>query len=944
LKHAAFLIVLVAFCNGRLARGEDRPSDAVKTIAVLDFVNRNPAGGRNWLGKGLADMVITDLSASHRMTVVDRERVQDLAREMELTAAGVVDPGTASRVGQIAKVRRVLFGTFLCRGNAVAIEALIIDVTTRQSVRIEHVEGPLNSLFDLEQRLVRSILAKLDVPMTDEELRMVKLLKTQSLPAFEHYARSLGLVDEGRCFDGLREARLARRADPAYFAAAARLAQLYYDVGEPEHAMLEYRRFVDEDRRDKLPAEVYLTMGKILEQALADRAGAIGVLQRIVGRDPQYEHPFRITDPPPPSRSFDELGGMSRVNALFEEHKSALQALERVARWQLEAGEEHDAAQRYGRLWRFLDTHGMSVVTGHLVAFSGLQTKVRNKYEPLYWQMVRENRDAALYPVAGVHVLSADGEAVGPETKPTHGFFWYPIWLAPPDQEIAEARFSLEDDGTKIPDQMKGKAQIDFRCKGNPSFETLPSQVPAKSGESLIQTPTFKAMQVKPDGTWHTVKFEPGTRAIETVVFAANRWQIKFVLRPFSPPTRALPKVGSLTVLGQPPSANLYIYVNGRRYGPGRGVGIPNLQPGRHEVEARWPDGRRRSAVVEVVPGQTAVVELNCEAHMQTLSRRVIAPDGGSNSQLFTDRNGRIWLVWDNVSQGNLMHLDVESNLYYATSTDGASWSRPRRLPMSLLNCDATPLLQQDRRGVFWLLWVSNRDPNAPKTPWIASSPNGIEWSFPRKLVLPDAKKPESATWPINTIMPRPGFAIDARNVFWLIWQGCLMRSEDAVHWQVDPLWETRDDRTPGDVWECHLVAAADGLLLVANHLVANNPISSLWRLEGERRWRTLGSLNEPPGASEYAGNAASLSDGTVLTVSGDECLREFATDGSKSKPLGFKPVNIMPFHPSVAPLPGGRILVAFGSKDGLVATVLRKVEADDTQDGKSISPTKGQK
>ena len=289
LKHVAFLAVLVAFFSGRLAHSEDHPSDSVKTVAVLDFVNRNPADGRNWLGKGLADMVITDLSASHRLTVVDRERVEDLAREMDLTAAGMVDPAMASRVGQVARVRRVLFGTFLCRGDAVAIEALMIDVTTRQRVRIQQVEGPLNSLFDLEQRLVRSILAKLDVPMTDEEVRMVKLLKTQSLPAFEHYARCLGFVDEGRCFDGLREARLARRADPAYFAAATRLAQLYYEVGEPEHAMIAYRRLVEEDRRDKLPATVYLTMGKILEQAFADRAGAIDVVQRLVGRDPQYE-------------------------------------------------------------------------------------------------------------------------------------------------------------------------------------------------------------------------------------------------------------------------------------------------------------------------------------------------------------------------------------------------------------------------------------------------------------------------------------------------------------------------------------------------------------------------------------------------------------------------------------------------------------------------------
>ena len=205
MKRIALAVVLVALFNGPAGRGEDRPPIAAKTIAVLDFVNRNPADGRDWLGKGLADMVITDLSASQRLTVVDRERVQELTREIDLGAAGILDPKTAPRVGQIAKVRWVLFGTFSHRGAGVSIEALLIDVSTGQTTRIEQVEGPVGKLFDLEQGLIRAILAKLDVPMTEEDLRMVKLLKTQSLPAFEHYAKCLGLFDEGQWFDALRE-------------------------------------------------------------------------------------------------------------------------------------------------------------------------------------------------------------------------------------------------------------------------------------------------------------------------------------------------------------------------------------------------------------------------------------------------------------------------------------------------------------------------------------------------------------------------------------------------------------------------------------------------------------------------------------------------------------------------------------------------------------------
>jgi hypothetical protein len=289
----------------------------------------------------------------------------------------------------------------------------------------------------------------------------------------------------------------------------------------------------------------------------------------------------------------------------------------------------------------------------------------------------------------------------------------------------------------------------------------------------------------------------------------------------------------------------------------------------------------------------------------------------------------------------------VESNLFCANSGDGGNWSRPRRLPVSSLDCDTTPILQQDRRGVFWLVWVSSRAPKAPKSLWIASSPNGMEWSFPRQIVLPETKGDDLARWR-GTHMPRPAFAIDARNVFWLVWQGWLMRSEDASHWQIDSVLQTGEygpQRTASGAWgdlhgiwadnmcskSYHLSRAADGLLLVADFhpkdVSQMGPM--LWRRGDSQRWEPLGYLNEPPkDAFEHAGSAAGRSDGTTLTVTRDNAglfVREFMVDGSKSEPLCVESYLTKPFHPSVAPLPDGRFLLAFGSKDGLVVTLVQK-------------------
>ena len=65
------LILFLALVVGtEAARGEE-----ASTIAVVNFINRNAPDDWDWLEKGFADLLITDLARSDRLTVVERERM-----------------------------------------------------------------------------------------------------------------------------------------------------------------------------------------------------------------------------------------------------------------------------------------------------------------------------------------------------------------------------------------------------------------------------------------------------------------------------------------------------------------------------------------------------------------------------------------------------------------------------------------------------------------------------------------------------------------------------------------------------------------------------------------------------------------------------------------------------------------------------------------------------
>lgn len=80
-------------------------------IAVLEF--KNKADNQWWYHGGAAaaqDVFVTELVKSGKFRVVDREALEALMREKNLTLSGDVDPSTAVRVGKLLGVNYFLTG------------------------------------------------------------------------------------------------------------------------------------------------------------------------------------------------------------------------------------------------------------------------------------------------------------------------------------------------------------------------------------------------------------------------------------------------------------------------------------------------------------------------------------------------------------------------------------------------------------------------------------------------------------------------------------------------------------------------------------------------------------------------------------------------------------------------------------------------------------------
>lgn len=182
------------------------------------------------LGYGLADLLITDLSRSARLRVVDRTRVDALLRELDLAGSGRVDSATAPRVGRLVGARRIVNGAIgALPGGGITVSARVADAATSQLVGTAVTERTsLANVLDAEKSLAFRIFDELGVTLTPAEHAAIEQRPTRYLSAFLAYSRGVRSEALGDYAGARSFFEQAVMIDPGFGAASSRMRSLSY--------------------------------------------------------------------------------------------------------------------------------------------------------------------------------------------------------------------------------------------------------------------------------------------------------------------------------------------------------------------------------------------------------------------------------------------------------------------------------------------------------------------------------------------------------------------------------------------------------------------------------------------------------------------------------------------------------------------------------------------
>ena len=172
-----------------------------KRIAILYFSNSGENKKLNMLKKGLADMMISDLSNINMLNIVERDQIEKIVREQKLSNTSDFDPETATKIGKLLGAEIILTGAYFEMFGSLRLDARLIDVSTGKILKSDGVDGESSKFFKIQKQLSWKIIKNLDAKISNQEIKEFEQLQNNKAISFDDaqkFSRALDLYDNNK--------------------------------------------------------------------------------------------------------------------------------------------------------------------------------------------------------------------------------------------------------------------------------------------------------------------------------------------------------------------------------------------------------------------------------------------------------------------------------------------------------------------------------------------------------------------------------------------------------------------------------------------------------------------------------------------------------------------------------------------------------------------------
>lgn len=151
----------------------------INTIAIGDFEDNSVYTGKfkNYdfkaLTRALPHLITYDLAQASDLKVVDRQRTNEILKELAVTTSGFADPQQAVHAGKLLGAHAYVFGQYmLLSRKSVRIDMRVVRTATGEVVEARQITGDFSgqpeAFFGLEKKLVTEVLRSVNEALGQE--------------------------------------------------------------------------------------------------------------------------------------------------------------------------------------------------------------------------------------------------------------------------------------------------------------------------------------------------------------------------------------------------------------------------------------------------------------------------------------------------------------------------------------------------------------------------------------------------------------------------------------------------------------------------------------------------------------------------------------------------------------------------------------------------------
>ncbi len=196
------------------------PAGAIKSIAVLPFLNVNGDPEAEYLSDGLTESLINNLSRLPHLKVISHSVISHYKGKAP----------EVQQVGRVLKVQALLTGRVAHQGGQISVSTELVSVRDVRQLWGSRYDRRLSEALSLQQEITVSVSEKLGQPVTRDDKKRLQQVSTENKEAYHLYLKGRHWLGK-RTRDAQKKAldyfTRAIELDPGYALAYDGLAQCY---------------------------------------------------------------------------------------------------------------------------------------------------------------------------------------------------------------------------------------------------------------------------------------------------------------------------------------------------------------------------------------------------------------------------------------------------------------------------------------------------------------------------------------------------------------------------------------------------------------------------------------------------------------------------------------------------------------------------------------------